>query len=333
MVSGIAIGADLAVRTGFYRAVPNVLYLSYPLEYALGPLLFVTLSLLTDHRFIIRKRQLLLFVVPALVAVLLLPYYFLSAEEKVAHIQLHSIDNTFLGTIYFIIDRGIEPWIFLCVVLFLRRVAILHRMGAIKWNQLNRFGFLYGIAWGIWSLAFAVIIIGGFDGLHEIAVFSGSLLGVLMFFYAIRKPLFLVNSKSEDGRYKKSSIAGIDIERLVRRFEELFWTDRIHLDENVTLSDVSGRLNIHSHQLSEVLNTRLNCSFTTYINRHRVATAQTLLIEHPDRTILSIAYDSGFRSKSAFNAVFRQETGLTPSMFRQTKGTPTERVPPRNTPI
>ena len=61
----------------------------------------------------------------------------------------------------------------------------------------------------------------------------------------------------------------------------------------------------------------MSTSFKAYINRYRVAEAQRILLEKPESLILDVALACGFRSKSAFNKIFLEEAGKTPTLYRQ----------------
>jgi AraC-like DNA-binding protein len=68
-----------------------------------------------------------------------------------------------------------------------------------------------------------------------------------------------------------------------------------------------------------LLNDELDQSFFDYINSHRVAEVKRCLLDpaYGSQAILGIAKASGFSSKTAFNAAFREHAGVTPSEFRR----------------
>jgi AraC-like DNA-binding protein len=78
-------------------------------------------------------------------------------------------------------------------------------------------------------------------------------------------------------------------------------------------------MNITSHQLSYVINTGFNENFFRFINQYRVEKAkELLLLEEMNRlSILGIAFESGFNSKTSFNTTFKKFTGQTPSAFKE----------------
>lgn len=86
----------------------------------------------------------------------------------------------------------------------------------------------------------------------------------------------------------------------------------------LTLGDLAQLVGTTTHKLSEVLNTRVQQSFHDYVNGFRVQEVQRQLVlpESASRTLLAIAQDAGFASKSTFNAVFRRVAGMTPSQWR-----------------
>lgn len=91
-----------------------------------------------------------------------------------------------------------------------------------------------------------------------------------------------------------------------------------HRDAELTLTSLAKQVNMSRNQLSEVINSRLGSNFYDFVNKYRVNDVKQLMI-HPkynDFTILAIAFEAGFPSKSTFNSVFKKFTGLTPSEYR-----------------
>ena len=66
-----------------------------------------------------------------------------------------------------------------------------------------------------------------------------------------------------------------------------------------------------------MINERLNMNFNTFINQYRIDEAQKLLIRDPERSVISVAYDVGFNSKSSFYDAFSRYTGVTPQAYRK----------------
>ncbi|HWA39961.1 MAG TPA: helix-turn-helix domain-containing protein, partial [Gemmatimonadales bacterium] len=75
------------------------------------------------------------------------------------------------------------------------------------------------------------------------------------------------------------------------------------------------------HNLSEVINTRGGKNFYDFVNTYRAEEAMRRLRDpkYANLTILAVAADSGFNSKSVFNAFFKEHTGQTPSQYRSAK--------------
>jgi TolB-like protein/AraC-like DNA-binding protein len=101
------------------------------------------------------------------------------------------------------------------------------------------------------------------------------------------------------------------------KLQHLIETKKPYLNPELTLRTLADHLGIHANQLSWLLNDSLGMNFNTFINHHRIeqfkATAH--LPENSHLTIMSIAYDCGFNSKTVFNTYFKKETGLTPKEY------------------
>jgi AraC-like DNA-binding protein len=69
-----------------------------------------------------------------------------------------------------------------------------------------------------------------------------------------------------------------------------------------------------------VLNQYKLQSFFDYVNQLRIEEFKKQLL-NPDKqhlSLLGLAFECGFNSKAAFNAVFKKQTGTTPSAYRNT---------------
>jgi AraC-like DNA-binding protein len=72
--------------------------------------------------------------------------------------------------------------------------------------------------------------------------------------------------------------------------------------------------------VSETLNRHAQKNFYEFINSYRVDAVQRALAEGCGGTVLDVAMAAGFSSKSTFNAIFKQFTGMTPTAWRRQQG-------------
>lgn len=93
--------------------------------------------------------------------------------------------------------------------------------------------------------------------------------------------------------------------------------EKAHRNPELTLRSLADQLSIHANQLSWLLNDGFGKNFNEFINQYRVQTFKELAVDpkNSNLTILAIAYDCGFNSKTVFNTYFKKETGKTPKEF------------------
>jgi len=91
--------------------------------------------------------------------------------------------------------------------------------------------------------------------------------------------------------------------------------EKYYQDENLSLVKLSSYLNIKSVALTEIIKYSEFENFYDLINTYRIESIKKELISSTEQ-IMIIAYDNGFNSKSAFNRIFKEKTGQTPSTFR-----------------
>lgn len=95
--------------------------------------------------------------------------------------------------------------------------------------------------------------------------------------------------------------------------------ERPFLESDLTVKKMAKKLQTNTHYISEVINQKFGYNFNQFINEYRVNEACKLLSNHNNNhfTIESIAQQSGFKSKSAFNNAFKSITGVTPSYYKK----------------
>jgi putative ABC transport system permease protein len=95
-------------------------------------------------------------------------------------------------------------------------------------------------------------------------------------------------------------------------------TNCYYRDPELSLPSLAEKLCLTTHELSRIINTGLKKSFNDFINEYRVAEViQKMQDPAYDKiTLLGIAYDSGFNSKSTFNLIFKKMTGKTPAEYK-----------------
>jgi len=95
--------------------------------------------------------------------------------------------------------------------------------------------------------------------------------------------------------------------------------EKPYLDSTMGLKDLAEKVQIPQRALSSLLNNELNQSFYNYVNYYRVEEVKFRLSlpENQNAKLEGVAIDSGFRSSSTFNRLFKQHTKMTPQAYRE----------------
>lgn len=92
-----------------------------------------------------------------------------------------------------------------------------------------------------------------------------------------------------------------------------------YLDPELTLSELAKQLNMSRSQLSQLINEGTGDNFYNFINKYRVEQVKTFMRDPAMKhySMLGIALEAGFKSKSTFNLIFKRFTGVTPTEYRK----------------
>lgn len=110
-----------------------------------------------------------------------------------------------------------------------------------------------------------------------------------------------------------------EIKETLRRITRFMEEEKPYLQPELTLPELALRLNIPRHQLTQLLNQHAQKNFFEFVNEYRALEVMRRLQDEKfaHLTLVAIAYDCGFNTKSTFNQFFKQYSGQTPSEYRK----------------
>lgn len=115
-------------------------------------------------------------------------------------------------------------------------------------------------------------------------------------------------------KYQGSGLTDLDLNIIIEKVRQYVKSEKPYLNAELKLSDLSHELNIPSHHISQALNQILNQGFSDFINKYRVREVRYMLENDALQkyTLMAIARQCGFNSKTSFYRIFKKFTGKTP---------------------
>jgi len=200
--------------------------------------------------------------------------------------------------------------------------------GVITLNWLKILSISFYVAFLVLFILGGVNMIGDFIPFDPYFVVFGfiTIFSFVYSFYGIKQPVIFgeevklsVEEKKETEKYVKSGLKNKQAETYLLKLVSLVETRKPYLDRNLSIQDLSDMTGIPRHHITQVLNEKHKKNFFTFINEYRVKEVIARFSDPKNNnfTILGIAYDSGFNSKTSFNFIFKSQTGMTPSEYRE----------------
>ncbi|WP_316802696.1 helix-turn-helix domain-containing protein [Pedobacter nototheniae] len=139
----------------------------------------------------------------------------------------------------------------------------------------------------------------------------------IFLFVSRRKTSNLLFGGQDLVRYANKKIAEEQALGLTEKLEKIILDDELYKNSNLKLNDLAKKINISSHQLSQLLNDNLGKSFAAYINEFRINEACELIINDKGIKLEAIGYEVGFNSKSTFYTAFKKYKQTTPTLYKE----------------
>lgn len=158
---------------------------------------------------------------------------------------------------------------------------------------------------------------------HYIPAFGLTFFCFSLSYYGFNQPLIFTHTQQktqlQDSDLPGSLTSEMRAKYLAKLIEHMD-TEKPFLNSELTINLLADKLKLPRHYITEILKLDLNKSFFALVNDYRVEEVKERLVSdtYKDESVLQVALASGFNSKSSFNSLFKQHTGMTPSQYRLT---------------
>ena len=118
---------------------------------------------------------------------------------------------------------------------------------------------------------------------------------------------------------KKALLSAPEADALTHQLLDYLRDEKPYLDNQLSLKSLAQALELHPNQLSWLINEKTGNNFNQFINAYRIEQFKQLAQDPANGhlSILGLAYESGFNSKTVFNTYFKKVTGVTPRQWMQ----------------
>jgi AraC-like DNA-binding protein len=291
------------------------------------PFIWLYVKKLNEPTFRFRKKHLLHYV-PFIIVMLFSFLYLARHREFTAEIRFHS-HAAMLGVVIYILALG--QFIFYLYYIF-------KLIRSFKFKALNELSNTENIdpAWlklflVIFLTVFVLLIMMMIIAIHKLDVsyfnnvvsvvfaFTIYILGYKGLFQQTILPINNNINVQENIIEEKAALENkvVDKQLLSKLFDFMIKQKPYH-DPELTLTSLASQIEISRNLLSELINSGTGGNFYDFVNKYRIEEVKVLMSnpKYKDFTILAIAFEAGFPSKSTFNSIFKKFTSLTPSEYR-----------------
>ncbi|WPR70376.1 helix-turn-helix domain-containing protein [Flavobacterium sp. NG2] len=323
--------------SGKYIIYPYTLGLSIPLPLIHGPFLFLYTAAVTNQSKNWKINS--LHFLPVILCYFSISNFLLLPNESKILIYKNegagyeTLQNI---TLFAILCSGIVYVIWSLTLLKKHKKNILNQFSYMEKINLVWLRYLiYGIAL-IWlfvvigndELLFSVVVLFvvfiGYFGINQVGLFSKiEPVSQPKINYIDKKSVFIENEdkfniiEDKTSKYVKSGLNEETAKKIHHLLTLEIENNKLFTNSELTLVELSEILNVHPNHLSQVINTFEVKNFYDYINSKRIEHFISLLdnTDNQKYTIISLAYECGFNSKSSFNKYFKKVTNQTPTEY------------------
>lgn len=304
--------------------------LGFSILFLIGPLLFFYIRRLFKEKSSVKTKA-LHWLPTALVIIYLFPLYISPSAEKLDRlnwIRAHGlpVDLSVLWIVACLHIISYTGFIFLKTFQYNRDLKDTYsRTEQINLDWMVRFSLMNFTLWSLYFIAYVLGVSGvEIDPLGIIDQAFNAILSLFLFYIgyvAMSHPEIFPNSTIVPV-FRRSGAAMDDPEKRdedIQKLKAVMEREQPYTIPELTLHELANISGISPRKLTAIINEEFGLNFYNYINQYRIADFKERIADknNDQFTILSIAQDCGFNSKSTFNHVFKKFEKTTPSEYKK----------------
>ncbi len=325
--------------TGYYKVFPHLVNVMDPLFLLYGPLLYIYIFVLTQNRM---PKKYFLHILPFVIYIIsFIPLYLKSGDEKIQFAEyIFLSEKVPVKGLLMQLGRVVYIAAYVIVSLILVRTHEkkikdnFSNIEKISLSQAKRILYLFLVVLVVALISFFL----GYRFSYSFSVSNniiGFFVGILIYALAystwktnsivtkemVDEKLLKAKEVQNDAKSKGRTIFILSDDKLNKfktRLEKAIKEEKLFTENELSLAELSKKIDIQPYQLSELISRVYGESFFDFINRYRIEEIKLRLQDSNSDSfsLLGIAMDCGFNSKSSFNTAFKKFTGQTPSEYR-----------------
>ncbi len=300
---------------------PHLTFWSIPFNLAFGPLLYLYILSMTSEKQL--RRVHLLHFIPFLLHLTYIGvvYHFHGAEYKTSLIQELLIVQSGItdqSPSFTDLISAIAMYLQFAVYILLS-YRLISEDHALR-NWLRKL-WLAILIIGLFGFVQFVLLVLGVDQ-QPVTGYMAAIIALLYIYSGaillVKRPKVIFGNQ-EAPKYQYSTIQSGERTALLEQLRAFMDEHSPYKQADLTLKQLAKLTGLSERHISQTINEQLGQNFSDFLNEYRVNEFKTQLHKPANEhlSLLGIAMDCGFNSKSTFNTVFKRFTGKTPSEFKR----------------
>jgi AraC-like DNA-binding protein len=302
----------------------HTVFLSVPVSFLWGPLMYLYICSQIRKKFVLQLIH-SIHLLPCLIALIYyaFTYYKFGYDQKVNLLQsgVMNIRNDYcsmFGNIQVCCYNVLSLFILIRYQRELKNYSSSIEKQNLIWLKTVLFGYIMACI-VTESLFFFGNEINISNDLKGVVIFGAFLIFFNVLFYkAMIHPHVFIGLEQKPKK-QSPTLYDADTMKNIQILEDYISYHKPFLNPSLTLKELSDATHIAEKIISHIINQHYNKNFFNYINSFRIEEAKKLMTSTKiqNTTMLGIAFDAGFNSKTVFYDTFKKIVGMTPSEFRQ----------------